>query len=206
MIQTDADIVSGDSGGPLANAAGQVIGMDTAGNDVRFRDQQSATGFAIPINTALAVANQIGQGKASSTVTIGYPPFMGVYIGKGSSASPQVQAQQQASGGGFGGDFGGGSNGCVTSNANVGAPANIAPVSSGTLIVGIICNSPAASANMTAGSVIIAINGQKIGSPDSLTGTVSSKYRPGDTISVAWVDPSGTSHTSNLTLQPGPPL
>jgi S1-C subfamily serine protease len=206
MIQTNADIVSGDSGGPLANTSGQVIAMDTAGNDVRFPDQQSAAGFAIPINTALAVANQIAQGKASSTITIGYPPFMGVYIGKGNSADPQVQAQQQAGNGGFGGGFGGGGSGCVTSNANVGAPANIAPVSSGTLIVGIICNSPAAAANMTAGSVIIAVNGQKIGSPDSLTGTVSSKYRPGETVSVSWVDPSGQAHTSNLTLQPGPPL
>jgi S1-C subfamily serine protease len=32
MIQTNADIVPGDSGGPLASSAG-VIGMDTAGND-----------------------------------------------------------------------------------------------------------------------------------------------------------------------------
>ena len=34
MIQTNAGIVPGDSGGPLASSAG-VIGMDTAGNDVR---------------------------------------------------------------------------------------------------------------------------------------------------------------------------
>ena len=53
MLQTDAGVVSGDSGGPLVNAAGRVIGMDTAGNDVRYPDQQAAAGFAIPINTAL---------------------------------------------------------------------------------------------------------------------------------------------------------
>jgi hypothetical protein len=67
MLQTDAGIVSGDSGGPLVNAAGQVIGMDTAGNDVRMPDQQAAAGFAIPVNTALSVAREIAAGHASST-------------------------------------------------------------------------------------------------------------------------------------------
>ena len=88
MIETNADIVSGDSGGPLANSAGQVIGMDTAGNDGGFSAQQSAAGFAIPISTALAVARQIADGHASSTITIGYPPFMGVYIGPGLEQRP----------------------------------------------------------------------------------------------------------------------
>ena len=40
MIQTNADIVSGDSGGPLADSAVQVIGMDTAGNDVSIPNSQ----------------------------------------------------------------------------------------------------------------------------------------------------------------------
>ena len=48
MLQTDAGIVSGDSGGPLVNAAGQVIGMDTAGNDVRLPDQQAASRLRHP--------------------------------------------------------------------------------------------------------------------------------------------------------------
>ena len=94
MIQTNADIVPGDSGGPLASSAG-VIGMDTAGNDAG--DQQGpAAGFAIPINTALSVARQIAAGHASSAITIGYPPFVGVFIGSGSSSNPQTQAQQHS--------------------------------------------------------------------------------------------------------------
>ena len=36
MIETNANVVSGDSGGPLANSAGEVIGMDTAGDDVGY--------------------------------------------------------------------------------------------------------------------------------------------------------------------------
>jgi|SRR5580692_7646816 S1-C subfamily serine protease len=203
MIQTNADIVSGDSGGPLANSAGQVIGMDTAGNDGGFAVQQNTSGYAIPINNALAVAGQIRQGQASSTITIGYPPFMGVYIGQGSNSDPQAQAEQQngGNGGGFGGN---GNQNCYTSSQNLAAPASIANVSSGTLILGTICGGPAMAVGMTAGSVITTVNGQAIGSPDSLTGMVS-KFRPGTTIKVTWVSPSGQRSTSSIKLTAGPP-
>ena len=141
MFQTDAGVVSGDSGGPLVNAAGQVIGMDTAGNDVRFPDQQSAAGFAIPIKTALSVAREIAAGHASSTISIGYPPFIGIYVGQGTSSDPQQQAaaQQQQNNGGFGG-FGGGNgfggngssgNGqgqsCYTNDSNLPVPDSDRP-------------------------------------------------------------------------------
>ena len=36
MIETNANVVAGDSGGSLVNSAGQVIGIDTAGNTVSF--------------------------------------------------------------------------------------------------------------------------------------------------------------------------
>ena len=207
MIATNADVVSGDSGGPLANSAGQVIGMDTAGNDGGFAVQQSSAGYAIPIANAIAVAQQIAQGQASSTVAIGYPPFMGIFIGQGSNSDPQAQAEQQNGGnvGGFGGFGGNGNQGCYTSDRNLAAPANIANVNSGTLIIGTVCNSPAAAAGMTAGSVITAVNGQAIGSPESLTSTVS-KFRPGTTIEVTWVSPSGQRSVSSITLTAGPPL
>ena len=91
MIQANADIVAGDSGGPLAGPGG-VIGMDTAGNDAGY--QQQAAGFAIPVNTALSVARQIAAGRTSSAVAIGYPPFLGIFVGTGSDSRPQNQAQQ----------------------------------------------------------------------------------------------------------------
>jgi len=213
MIETNADVVSGDSGGPLSNTSGQVIGMDTAGNSVRFQSQ-SVAGFAIPINTALAIAREIDAGQASSTISIGYPPFMGIYIAQGSDSSPQGQADQQAQGGGFsGGGFGGGgfggsgngSSGCYTNDGGgLPAPSSIAPVSSGTLILGVICGGPAAGAGITSGSVITAVNGQAIGGPGDLTSVVS-KYAPGTTISVTWVNPSGQRTTSSIRLTSGPP-
>ncbi len=58
---------------------------------------------------------------------------------------------------------------------------------------------------MTAGSVIIAVNGQTVGAPASLTSGVA-KYRPGDTIKVTWVSPSGQRSTSSLKLTAGPPV
>jgi S1-C subfamily serine protease len=215
MIETNADIVQGDSGGPLANSAGQVIGMDTAGNDGGGFgvQQQAAAGYSIPIDTALTIARQMTAGQASSAVEIGYPPFMGVYIGEGSNANPQAQAQQQNGGlGGFGGNgsggFGGGSGSgqsCYNNNSTLVPPTDIPNVSSGTLILGTICGGPAQAAGMTAGSVITAVNGQAIGSPSDLTGVVS-KYKPGDTISVTWVSPSGQRSTASIKLASGPPL
>jgi S1-C subfamily serine protease len=201
MIQTNADIVPGDSGGPLASPAG-VIGIDTAGNDANDQ-QQAATGFAIPINTALSVARQIAAGHAGPAITIGYPAFVGIFIGSGSSSSPQAQAQQQEQqNGGSGGT--GSSPACYQSNADLAVPPAIAPVSSGTLIVGTICGSPAASAGMTGGAVITAVNGKAVGSPGDL-GSILARFHPGDTISVTWVSPSGQRTTRSLHLAAGPP-
>jgi S1-C subfamily serine protease len=215
MIETNANIVAGDSGGPLVNSAGRVIGMDTAGNDVSFNQQQPASGFAIPINTALAVANQIRAGQASSSIVIGYPPFVGIYVGQSSSSDPQQQAaqqqqqqQQQGNGfGGFGNGFGGngGSQSCYTNDANLPVPTTIAPANSGTLVIGTICGSPAATAGVTAGSVVTSVNGQAVGAPQTLHGALG-KFRPGATVSLTWVTPSGQHKTANVTLTAGPPL
>jgi S1-C subfamily serine protease len=174
--------------------------MDTAGNATGDM-QGPAAGFAIPINTALSVARQIAAGHASSTVTIGYPPFIGVFIGSGSSSDPQAQEQQQGQqgGGGFGN-----TPSCYNSNTDLMVPSSVAPVGSGTLIDGTICGSPAAAAGLAGGAVITAVNGQAVGSPDDFTGIMAG-FHPGDTISVTWVSPAGQRTTSSLHLTAGPP-
>jgi S1-C subfamily serine protease len=215
MIATSAGIVPGDSGGPLSTTAGQVIGMDTAGDSVSLTQQQAATGFAIPIDTALSVARQIAAGHASSTVTIGYPPFIGIFTAGGSQTSPLAQAQAQAQQNGFGDGFGGfgGFNGfgapaatpsCYTSNTDLTVPSAVAPVAAGALVDGTVCGSPAAAAGLTGGSVITAVNGTAVTSPDDLTGILAG-FRPGTTISVTWTSPSGKQATSSLHLTAGPP-
>ena len=208
MLETNSDIVSGDSGGPLSNASGQVIGMDTAGQSGgSLGGQSTPTGFAIPINTALSLASQIASGKASSTISVGYPPFIGIYVAQGTSSNPQVQAEQQSgtSGNPFGGFGGFQQPSCYTSNADLQVPSQIAPVNSGSLVDGVICGSPAAAAGMTGGAVITAVNGKTVGAPNQLQ-SILGAFRPGDTATVTWANLNGQSTTSTLHLAAGPPL
>jgi S1-C subfamily serine protease len=82
LIHHDASIQPGDSGGPLVNTAGQVIGIDTAASSgFQFQSSQSKTqAFAIPINQAVKIADQIEAGHASATVHIGATAFLGVQV------------------------------------------------------------------------------------------------------------------------------
>jgi len=73
LIQTDAAINQGNSGGPLVNLTGEVIAINT----LIVRNSSSGTvaeglGFAIPVNTAAAVADQIIQTGFISR------PYMGI--------------------------------------------------------------------------------------------------------------------------------
>lgn len=68
MIQTDAAINSGNSGGPLVNAAGEVIGINTANGS-----GTDNIGFAIPIAAVKGMLSQLTEsGKASRS-------YIGVY-------------------------------------------------------------------------------------------------------------------------------
>jgi S1-C subfamily serine protease len=76
LIETDADVQAGDSGGPLYDtASGEIIGMDTAASTGGQID-----GYAIPIASALSIAEQITSGVDSGTIHQGLPAFLGVSV------------------------------------------------------------------------------------------------------------------------------
>jgi S1-C subfamily serine protease len=81
MIETNANIIPGDSGGPLVNTSGQVVGIDTAGSSsFQMADSSGTQGFAIPIDAAIAIADQIEAGTTSAAVHIGPTAFLGIQV------------------------------------------------------------------------------------------------------------------------------
>ncbi|MGO8895501.1 MAG: S1C family serine protease [Streptosporangiaceae bacterium] len=192
LIETNADIQPGDSGGSLVNAYGQVIGMDTAassGTQVQSQSGQTAEqAYAIPINEATSIAQQIEAGTTSAKVHIGATAFLGV------ETQPASQGSDSGSGGlgGFGGFGGfGGSQGSQGSSAT------------GVTISGTLSGSPVANAGLTAGDTITSVGGQSVSTAQDIA-QVLVKYHPGDSISIGWVDQSGQSQTTTVTLASGP--
>lgn len=91
LIQVDAAIRPGDSGGPTVNAANQVIGLNTAASDNYHLGR--GQGFAIPINEAMAIAGQIQGGGGSPTVHIGPTAFLGVGVNDAAGGAGAVVKQ-----------------------------------------------------------------------------------------------------------------
>lgn len=78
LIETSAHLVPGDSGGPLLDAKGRVIGVDAAGSSSSaFR---AADGYAIPINKAISLVHQMEAGSATTLVHIGKTAFLGASL------------------------------------------------------------------------------------------------------------------------------
>lgn len=83
MIEVSAPIKPGDSGGPLLNSAGRVIGVNTAASAALSEsspDGRKPRGYAIPADRALEIAAQIRRGEASATVHIGDTAMLGVMV------------------------------------------------------------------------------------------------------------------------------
>jgi S1-C subfamily serine protease len=191
LIETNADIQPGDSGGALVDTSGEVLGIDTAasaGFSFQSNDQSSGNqGYAIPIGTALSIARAIEAGTGSSTVHIGETAFLGVEI----NASNNSAGGNGGSAGGFGGGFGGNS-------GNTGSTA------SGASVASVVTNGPAQEAGLAAGDVITSLGGKSVTTANDLTSAMSA-HHPGDKVTIGWTDGSGQTHTATVQLSSGPP-
>jgi serine protease Do len=98
LIEFAAPVRAGDSGGPVVNGAGQVVGITTAAS-VNFRLGPGGEGFAIPINDAVAVAGQIRSRTPSGSVHIGPPVLLGVGVRTAPRDGPGVLIQEVLRGG-----------------------------------------------------------------------------------------------------------
>jgi S1-C subfamily serine protease len=105
LIRISAPLQPGDSGGPLIDADGEVIGVNTAASSGGFRVRSSTSeGYAVPIRTALTVADQIQSGSGGGDTHVGERAFIGVSIQNGgglrdgnSDSGPTVAGVQSGS-------------------------------------------------------------------------------------------------------------
>ena len=78
------------------------------------------------------------------------------------------------------------------------------PTTSGALVAGVVSGGPAASAGLTAGDVITAIEGRTIVSPATVSALIVT-MKPGTKITVTYTDQAGGRHAVRVTLGSGPP-
>ncbi|MEO7144014.1 MAG: trypsin-like peptidase domain-containing protein [Bryobacteraceae bacterium] len=156
MIQTDAAINSGNSGGPLLDSLGNVIGINTA---ILGEGGNIGIGFAMPINRAKTMLDDFAAGRKFGR------PWMGitdVYI-----AGDLAQALDLPQSGGL-----------LIQEVRPGGTADDAGLRGASQMV-VIGNTQVG----VGGDFIVGIDGQAVDRSDALTRALSHK-RPGDTITL----------------------
>lgn len=180
LIATDADVVTGYSGGPLVDGDGQVVGMSTAASTGETSEQ--VNGFALQVTEALGIADQIVAGTESDSVQVGASGALGVTVTDTSSAAQRedVDPRSQGSQGSTGPQDGG---------------AGVV----GALVVEVAPGSAAESAGLVAGDTVTALDGTSVAGPAELSDQVGS-LDPGDTVTLDWTDADGAERSATVDL------
>ena len=179
VIQTDAPMNPGNSGGPLLNRRGQVVGIDA--QIITRSGANTGIGFAIPVNIAKQVV----------PVLISDGVFTYSWLGiRGANAAPEAVELMNAPSG--------------TRGAQVIALADAGPAQKAGL-VGSAKSKRTDEGNIRyGGDVITAIDGNAIGSMNDLIIHLLENTRPGDTVILSVVRDGGESATIEVTLAARP--
>jgi serine protease Do len=198
MIQTDAAINPGNSGGPLLDLNGQVMGITTLVATPQGIPA-AGLGFAVPVNTAKRIADQLVQ---SGTVTHSGQPYLGVALSdiNRPDTTPGFPGQPGIPLPGIPGFGGGGRRGQQP------APAPTVPsgVDHGALVTDIQPNSAAAQSGLQVGDVIVNFDNFDIYNPDELLQRLV-VHKPGDQVQLAIIRSSQQQQLS-LTIGEAPVL
>jgi S1-C subfamily serine protease len=179
LIEANARVEPGDSGGPMVNTRGEVVGVDVAASVDARSQQPDGTGFAIPINRAVAVANDIRSGADSDAVHIGETAMLGVNPVDSGPLTREVIAR-------------------------LGEPSLAQNNADGAYVAAVADSSPAESAGLRRGDVITALDGKPVVDADSLLDLMN-RHHPGDKVLVNWVRPSGEQRVTQVLLTAMPP-
>ena len=128
LIQTDAAISSGNSGGPLVNAAGEVVGINTAVARDTATTAASNVGFAISVGEALPIIEDLRARAGTDSNTTREQAFLGVGL------------EERQDGG----------QGVVVSEVTAGTPAEAVGIEAGDLIVAVDGSSTDGAAGLIA--------------------------------------------------------
>ena len=156
-IQTDASINRGNSGGPLIDSHGEVIGINSA--IYTPSGTTAGIGFAIPINTAKLIANDLmTEGK----VRRAYLGVQTIPVAGWLSEALDLPVQE----------------GLLVEETTKGSPAAAAGIQGGNR------QAQAGMRRITiGGDVIVGLDGQKVGNQFDMN-VVLNRKRPGDTVTV----------------------
>ena len=165
-IQTDAAINEGNSGGPLIDASGQVIGINEQIASQSGGNQ--GLGFAVPINTAVSVMKQL---QTTGKVTYAYLGVQGQTITSDIAGALGLKLTQ----------------GVLVAVVSDGSPAATAGIKGGSQQTDL-----QGQLYVVGGDVIIAMDGQSLAGMDELAAAIM-KHKPGDTVTLTVVSGGKTS-------------
>jgi S1-C subfamily serine protease len=172
-VQTDAAISSGNSGGPLLDSRGAVIGINSQVAATGSQGVAQGVGFAVPINT---VKNVVAQIVETGDVEHGY---IGVRMFP--AGVDEISAYTGLSKEELRDEHGLPENGAIVSEATAGGPADDAGIEGGD-------EREIGGIPVVIGDVVTEVEGEPVASPDDVIKVVNQK-QPGDTMALTVVTP-----------------